>query len=302
MLGKIPVPTVFFGGGTPSLMPPRVFARIMDALGQNFNVDTDAEITIESNPGTMDAARLDEFCDIGMNRLSIGVQSFDDEKLKFLGRIHCADDALRLVDNAVQRKIRVSCDFIYGLPGENVDDVIKMCKEINNIGITHCSLYELTIEPNTPFGKMRMNMPDNETMAEMYIAIGDTLNLPRYEVSNYAKIGDECRHNQNVWDGEPYIGIGQGAAGRIFMNDVWYEQMGGGALFNKLDNDSRAVERIITGLRTKRGVRIDSDIKKIINLEFAKSSPDMIMCHSDRISATDAGMLVLDDLIEKLVN
>jgi oxygen-independent coproporphyrinogen-3 oxidase len=300
-LGKITVPTIFFGGGTPSLMPVRTFSRIMSELRQNFNTKTDTEITVESNPKTLDCIKLNDFCEIGMNRISIGVQSFDDEKLKFLGRIHSANDALNLIENAQHHKIRVSCDFIYGLPGENVDDVIKTCVAINDIGITHCSMYELTIEPNTPFGKMNLNMPTNETMAEMYMAIGKTLNMPRYEVSNYATPGAECRHNQNVWDGEPYIGIGVGAAGRIFMDNVWYEQMGGGELFQKMTNRNRAIERVITGIRTTRGVRQDSEVIKILNLEFAKSHPDMLVFHGDRISATDSGILVLDDLTQKLV-
>ena len=300
-IGKIKVPTIFFGGGTPSLMPSHVFSHIISELRRNFDLTNDTEITLESNPGTLSNKKLNEFHEIGMNRLSIGIQSFDDKKLNFLGRIHTACDALRLIDNAQRLKLRVSGDFIYGLPNENVQDVVKTCKIINSTGLTHCSLYELTIEPQTPFGKMNLNMPNNETVAEMYMAISETLRLPRYEVSNYAVLGDECRHNQNVWDGEPYIGIGIGAAGRVFIDDVWYEQMGGGELFNTLGNNARAVERIITGMRTVRGVRLDSDIKKIINLEFAKSHPDMLVLNGDRISATNAGMMVLDNLTEKLV-
>ena len=301
ILGKIYVPTIFFGGGTPSLMPTQNFAQIMNAIHKNFDIDTNAEITIEANPGTIDDKKLGEFCAAGVNRLSVGAQSFDDEKLKFLGRIHTARDARNLIDCGMRHGIRVSADFIYGLPGENVNDVIKTCDEINKIGITHCSMYELTIEENTPFGKMNLNMPDNDTMAEMYIAIGENLKLPRYEVSNYALPGYECRHNQNVWDGAPYIGIGDGAAGRIFLDGTWYEELGGGERLQPLTNDARAVERVITGMRTMRGFRIDDTVRKILNIEFAKSHPDMVMFSGDRIAATNAGILVLDDLIEKLV-
>lgn len=283
------------------MMPTKKFAEIMDAIYRHFDVAPDAEITIEANPGTLDDTKLGEFCAAGVNRMSVGVQSLDDEKLKFLGRIHNAYDARQLIDNGMRRSIRVSADFIYGLPGECVGDAIKMCDEINRIGISHCSLYELTIEPDTPFGKMKLDMPTNETMAEMYIAIQNNLKLPRYEVSNYAAPGHECRHNQNVWDGEPYIGIGNGAAGRIFLDGAWYEELGGGKMFNKMSNDARAIERVITGMRTTRGLRIDPDIKKILNLEFAKSHTNMITFSGDRMRATDAGILVLDDLIEKLV-
>ena len=275
--------------------------KIMDSIRKNFEVNTNAEITIESNPGTIDENKLGEFCAAGVNRLSIGVQSFDDDKLKFLGRIHNANDARKLIDAAIKRGIRVSADFIYGLPGDTAKDVIDICNEINKIGLTHCSLYELTIEPDTAFGKMELAMPDNDTMAEMYIAIENTLNIPRYEVSNYAAAGHECRHNQNVWDGEPYIGIGIGAAGRVFMDNVWYEELGGGKMFQPMSDDARAIERVITGMRTMRGVRMDSATKKILNLEFAKSHTDMVMFSGDRLHATKSGILVLDDLIEKLV-
>ena len=301
ILGRVRVPTVFFGGGTPSLMPTNKFAEIIDSVHKNFDVMAGAEITIEANPGTIDKQKLIEFCAAGVNRLSVGAQSFDDEKLKFLGRIHSARDARALIDAGMNHGIRVSADFIYGLPNESVNDVIDTCRQINDIGITHCSLYELTIEPNTPFGKMNLDMPNNDVMAEMYIAIQNTLGLSRYEVSNYAAPGFECRHNQNVWDGEPYIGIGNGAAGRVFINGTWYEELGGGKMFQPMSNDSRAIERVITGMRTMRGVHIDPDIKKILNLEFAKSHNDMLMFSGDRIAATDAGILVLDNLIEKLV-
>ncbi|MBO7509396.1 MAG: radical SAM family heme chaperone HemW [Alphaproteobacteria bacterium] len=302
-IGNVAVPTIFFGGGTPSLMPAAVFGNIMDELRANFDVVSDAEITIEANPGTIDINKLNEFCAMGVNRLSVGVQSFDDARLKFLGRIHSANDARRLLDSALERGIRVSADFIYGLPGDSVKDVTRMCDQINQIGISHCSLYELTIEKDTSFGKMNLNMPGNEIMAEMYNAISKTLKLKlaRYEVSNYATPGDECRHNMNVWDGEPYIGIGPGAAGRIFMDGVWYEELGAGKMFSPITNECRAMERVITGLRTMRGVRMDSDVEKIINLEFAKSHPDMLTFVGDRIAATDAGIMVLDNLLTKLV-
>ena len=300
-LGKIDIPTIFFGGGTPSMMPCHIFAQIVESLHKNFNILPDAEITIEANPGTIDNARLCEFINIGVNRVSIGVQSFDDARLKFLGRIHSADDARRLLGAALESGIRVSADFIYGLPDDTTDYVKKLCTDINNIGIKHCSMYELTIEENTPFGKMNLQMPTSEQMADMYIAIQETLNLPRYEVSNYAAHGQECRHNQNIWDGAPYIGIGNGAAGRIFMGDVWFEELGGGAKFEQMSLRERAIERVITGMRTMRGVLVDGDVKKILNIEFAKSNPNMLRFDGNRLSATDNGILVLDDLITKLV-
>ena len=300
-LGKIDVPTIFFGGGTPSLMPTNIFAKIIKHLYMRFNVRTDAEITLESNPGTLDSARLNEFIMDGVNRLSIGVQSLNDDELKFLGRRHNTHDAMRLIDCAMSRGIRVSADFIYGLPGHNAKTVERLCDSINKIGLNHCSMYELTIEPNTPFGKMNLDMPTNSDMAEMYTTITNTLKLPRYEVSNYATPGHECRHNQNVWDGDAYIGIGRGAAGRVFMNDTWYEQLGGGVKFEPISTTTRAIEKVITGMRTKRGVLLANDVTNVLNMEYITSHPEFIVIDGGRMHATENGLMILDDLLVNVI-
>lgn len=295
------VPTVFFGGGTPSLMPPSVFARIMDAIDKNFQIAAGAEITIEANPGTITPAALDEFIAAGVNRLSVGVQSLDDARLQFLGRRHSARDARALLNAAAARGIRISADFIYGLPDDTVDSVIQMCRDINALGLQHCSMYELTIEPHTPFGKMNLNMPTNNDMADMYMAIGETLHLPRYEVSNYAAPGFECAHNSNIWDGAPYIGIGRAAAGRVFMDGAWYEQMGAGAAFSKIDDRVRATEKVITGMRTRRGVKITPDVDAVINWAWVRQNPDLVVHDGDRLHATNLGLLTLDGILVKLI-
>jgi oxygen-independent coproporphyrinogen-3 oxidase len=299
-MGKIDVPTIFFGGGTPSLMPTNVFARIMDQVRQKFSVAPGAEVTLESNPGTIDRGRLIEFQSAGANRLSVGVQSLDDDELRFLGRGHNAAAAVRLIRDAQDLGLRVSGDFIYGLPKHTAGDVIKLCRRINELGLEHCSMYELSIEPGTPFARMNPDMPDNETMAQMYEAIGKTLNLPRYEVSNYAAPGAKCRHNQNVWAGMPYIGLGDGAAGRVRTGGAWHEQMGAGRLFKKMDNSARALEMLITGLRTIRGVKITPDIRNIINWDFAGQNPKLLEVAGDYLRATEKGMLILDDLLVRL--
>ncbi len=301
-MGKISAPTIFFGGGTPSLMPTQIFDKIMSRIHQRFNIDPMPEVSLESNPGTLDATRLREFINAGVNRLSIGVQSLDDEKLKFLGRRHSANDARKLIDAAMNAHIRISADFIYATPGEGIDDVIKTCRDINQLGLRHASMYELTIEENTPFGKMNLDMPSNDQMAEMYMAIEETLNLPRYEVSNYATPGHECTHNQNIWDGAPYIGIGRGAAGRVFIDNTWYQQMGAGAEFTPISNSERATEMIITGMRTSRGVKINHDITDTLNLGYIKEHPELfIRKNDDRISASGRGMLILDELLTNMI-
>jgi len=300
-LGKINVPTIFFGGGTPSLMPVQAFEKILATIKKNFELTQDAEITLETNPATVDFVKMQDFKNAGVNRISIGVQSLDDKKLIFLGRRHTAKDAIETIGYAKKLDLRISADFIYGTPNETIYDVIRMCNDINKIGIKHCSLYELTIEKNTPFGKMNLNMPTNEEMAQMYIAIQENLKLPRYEVSNYAQIGQECKHNQNVWDGEPYIGIGRGGAGRIFLNNTWYEQMGANACFETISDNTRAVEQVITGMRTIRGCRLTDAIKNVIDIDWIKNNSHLVNIYNDRIVATEQGILILDELIVNMV-
>jgi oxygen-independent coproporphyrinogen-3 oxidase len=300
-IGKIKVPTVFFGGGTPSLMPISVFEQIMHCIYDSFIIDKDCEITIESNPGTINGDKLSEFVKLGVNRLSVGVQSFNDAELSFLGRRHNVKQSKDLLDTAMKMGLRVSGDFIYGLPNHNVKSVIDLCKEIKDIGLQHASLYELTIEPNTPFGKMNLDMPDNDTMAQMYMAIAENLPLPRYEVSNYATPGEECRHNQNIWNGDAYIGIGSGAAGRVCINNVWYEQRGNNELFEQLSNETRAVEKILTGMRTVRGVKLTEDVKNQINFDWVNYHKDLVEINFEYLHTTAQGMLILDDIITDLI-
>ncbi len=301
LLGTFTVPTIFFGGGTPSLIPENIFSEIIKNIEKNFYIQKNCEITLEANPGTINFDKLKNFKNAGVNRLSVGIQSLDDNKLKFLGRIHSAKQALDLLDFANNLNLNVSADFIYGLPEETEYDVKKLCDEINKLGLKHCSLYELTIEPETPFGKMNLQMPSNEEMAKMYTAISEELNIPRYEVSNYAMNGYECKHNQNVWDGEPYIGIGKGAAGRVLIDGQWYEQLGNNEKFEKISVQTRAIERLITGLRQVRGIKLDSDIEKVIDLQFVNQNPTLLNINADnRLAVTEKGMLILDDLLLNL--
>ena len=197
----------------------------------------------------------------------------------------------------MQKNIRVSADFIYGLPGHNVQNIILLCDKINDIGLQHASLYELTIEKNTPFGQMNLNMPTNDAMTDMYLAIQDNIKLPRYEVSNYAAPEHICRHNQNIWDGAPYIGLGHGARGRVFMDNTWFEQSGGDIKYSKIDNKTRAIEKLMTGLRTMRGMIIDDAIKNVLDFDFINAHNDLVKLEHNVIRATDTGILILDDLL-----
>jgi len=300
-LGKITVPTIFFGGGTPSLMPIGCFEQIMHCIHECFIVNKDCEITLESNPGTLDKDKLNEFVSNGVNRLSIGVQSLHDDDLVFLGRRHNVKQATDLLDIAKNMGLRVNADFIYGLPNQNIKSVIDLCNGINKLELSHVSMYELTIEKNTPFGKMNLNMPNNDMMAQMYSIIPQYLSLPRYEVSNYALPGFECRHNQNIWAGDAYIGIGRGGAGRVFAENIWYEQRGNHEVFEKISNEKRAIEKIITGLRTMRGVKLTDDVKNQINMDWVNKHKDLVEINSEYLHTTNRGLLILDDLIVDLI-
>lgn len=300
-LGRIKVPTIFFGGGTPSLMPINIFGQIMNCINESFDVDKNCEITLESNPKTLDKSKLSDFVSMGVNRLSIGVQSLNNDELEFLGRQHNVNDTLMLLENVQNMGLRVSADFIYGLPNHDVKSVENLCQDINKLGLRHISMYELTIEKHTPFGKMNLQMPTNEEMADMYIAINEHLFLPRYEVSNYAVPAEHCKHNENIWAGDAYIGVGRAAAGRIFMDNVWYDELGGYEKLEKIDNNTRAVEKIITGMRTVRGVLLSEDVVKQINFDWVKNHDDLVVQSDKYLSVSAKGMLVLDNIMLDLI-
>ena len=300
-IGKTNIPTIFFGGGTPSLMPVKTFEKIINCIKDSFALDENCEITLESNPGTIDKNKLCDLVSLGVNRLSVGVQSLKDDELKFLGRIHNVKQAIDLLNVAQDMGLRVSADFIYGLPNHNVKTVIDLCNDINKLELNHVSLYELTIEKNTPFGKKNLKMPDNETMADMYIAIGEHLSLPRYEVSNYATPGFECRHNQNIWNGDAYIGTGRGAAGRVFINNIWYEQRGNNELFEPISNDTRAMEKILTGLRTIRGVKLTDDVKNQIDFNWVNAHKDLVEIENEYLYTSEHGLLILDEITADII-
>ena len=295
-IGRVSVPTIFLGGGTPSLMPVQCFEQIINCIHDNFDIDSDCEITLESNPGTLDKDKLQNFVSNGVNRLSIGIQSLNDDELLFLGRRHTVAQSLQLLESAQNIGLRVSGDFIYGLPGHNEQSIKNLCNKINRLNLSHVSMYELTIEKNTSFGKMNLKMPDNDTMAQMYVAISENLSLPRYEVSNYAMPGQECRHNQNIWWGGAYIGIGRAAAGRPYIDGVWYDEMGNYERFEKLDNNTRAIEKIITGLRTTRGVMLSEDVKNNLNFDWIIQHKDLVEFSDKYLYATPKGILILDEI------
>ena len=219
MLGKPPVHTVFFGGGTPSYIPAERIALLTTTIRQSFDIDDRAEITLEANPGDCNAAKLASYRDIGINRVSIGMQSFDDELLRLLGRRHSAAEAVSAYRTAQDAGFdNISIDMMYGLPYQTLDSWRRTLDQAANLHPQHISLYALTLEGGTPMEHSvttgRLPTPDPDLAADMYEMAEDELGAAgyrHYEISNWAMEGRQSRHNLAYWRNEPYLGVGPGA-------------------------------------------------------------------------------------------
>ncbi|MBO9356779.1 oxygen-independent coproporphyrinogen III oxidase-like protein [Bordetella petrii] len=216
------VVSVFLGGGTPSLLSAAALDEILAMLRACLNLLPDAEITMEANPGTAEAGRFRDYAASGVNRLSLGIQSFDDAQLKQLGRIHDAAQARAAIDMAQRAVRRVNLDLMFALPGQDLAACLDDVRQAVSFGTEHLSLYHLTLEPNTVFAKYPPQLPDDDTSAAMQDAVEARLaeaGLQRYEVSAYARPGARCRHNLNYWEFGDYLGLGPGAHGKLSFHD-----------------------------------------------------------------------------------
>jgi putative oxygen-independent coproporphyrinogen III oxidase len=214
--------TIFIGGGTPSLLSPDAIGSLLVAVRTRLPVDPDAEITLEANPGTFERGRFRGFRDAGVNRLSVGVQSFDDAKLVALGRVHAADEARRALATALEIFPTVNADLMYGLPRQSLEEALRDIDEAIAIGPPHVSAYHLTLEPDTQFHRHPPPLPDDEVAADMQVAIEERLaaaGYAHYETSAFAKPGHRARHNLNYWTFGDYLGVGAGAHGKISFRD-----------------------------------------------------------------------------------
>lgn len=211
------IASVFIGGGTPSLFPPATLAPVL-ALTRSASV-AGAEITLEANPGAADEARFAAFRDLGVNRLSIGIQSFDDRSLQALGRVHQASDGLRAMANARSAGFgRINLDLMFALPGQTLAQAVADIEQAIDLGPEHISSYQLTIEPNTVFHRRPPQLPDEDLAWAMQDAIGQRLlqaGYEQYEVSAWARPGEACQHNLNYWRYGDYLAIGAGAHGKL---------------------------------------------------------------------------------------
>ena len=291
------VTSIFFGGGTPSLMKPDVVYGLIDHIQKRWNISNDIEITLEANPTSIETQKFKDFKAAGINRVSIGVQSLRDKDLKFLGREHSAAEAIEAIKTAQEIFDRYSFDLIYARPEQTVEEWRTELKEALQYAQGHLSLYQLTIEPGTPFyvqhkrGDFRV--PEQDQAGEFYEVTQDVLiqaGMPAYEISNHAVVGQESAHNMTYWHYGDYAGIGPGAHGRLTLKgpharkreeadlskdsykyatrthrapDVWLDKIDqeghGYHLFEEVQADERLTEMMMMGLRLREGV----DIKKI---------------------------------------
>lgn len=215
--------SIFFGGGTPSLFSPDSIGRIFEGVGHRLNFDPGIEVTLETNPGTVEHGRFDGYLAAGINRISFGVQSFDDDKLQRLGRIHSASDAARVVGEAREAGFdNFNIDLMYALPGQDLGGAARDIEQAIALAPTHISHYQLTIEPNTAFASRPPQLPDSDAawdMQEHCQHLLATAGYSQYEISAYARAGKRSMHNLNYWQFGDYLGIGAGAHGKI--SDPW---------------------------------------------------------------------------------
>jgi oxygen-independent coproporphyrinogen-3 oxidase len=271
------VSTIFFGGGTPSLMQPQSVQAILDAIAKHWSVAPDVEVTLEANPTSVEATRFRGYRTAGVNRVSLGVQALDDASLKELGRLHTAQEALDAVKVARSIFDRYSFDLIYARPRQTLESWSAELKRAIGEAAEHLSLYQLTIEPDTPFFGLhkagKLVIPGEDLGRDLYDLTQDVCaaaGLPAYEISNHARPGAECRHNLVYWRGHDYAGVGPGAHGRLTIDgrrvatetekrpEAWLtrvESNGTGLIVDeKLTSGETADEYLLMGLRLAEGI------------------------------------------------
>jgi putative oxygen-independent coproporphyrinogen III oxidase len=323
------VSSIFLGGGTPSLMRPQTVGSILDAIGKNWRVAPDVEVTLEANPTSVEATRFRGYRTAGVNRVSLGVQALDDASLKALGRLHTAREALDAVAIARTAFDRYSFDLIYARPDQTPQMWAVELKLAIAEAAEHLSLYQLTIEPETPFFGLhaagKLKTPDEATARALYDVTQEVCaqhGLPSYEISNHARAGAECKHNLVYWRGEEYAGIGPGAHGRLDLGGVrhaiatekrpeaWLmrvEANGHGVITDdRLNSEERADEFLLMGLRLAEGIDPERyaalsgralDPRRIAVL---REEGAIVVDADGRLRVTKSGFPVLDAVVADL--
>ena len=317
--------SIFFGGGTPSLMEPATVGALIEAARDHWPADDAIEITLEANPNSVEAARFADLAAAGVNRLSLGLQSFDDAALAFLGRAHSASEGLAALDIAQKHCPRVSFDLIYALPGDNEARWSAALEKALSLGTTHLSLYQLTIEPGTRFAALaaagKLQPLDSDAAAALYEltdAVTAAAGLPAYEISNHAAAGAESRHNLTYWRYGDYAGVGPGAHGRRLgartvrhrkpENFLSALKRNGHAIAEEapLTPSEAADEALVMGLRLSAGIDAAALQKRfgVPVVDWARVERLVESGHLARsdanIAATPAGRLVLDRILAEV--
>ncbi|MEM7700596.1 MAG: radical SAM family heme chaperone HemW [Pseudomonadota bacterium] len=324
-----PLTSIFFGGGTPSLMPPQLAGDLLEEAEKLWGFTPEIEITLEANPSSVEAANFADLAAVGVNRVSLGVQSLCDETLQWLGRLHGAQEALNALEMAQKRFDRVSFDLIYALPDQTATQWRDQLARALSFGTSHLSLYQLTIEPGTRFAtdvRRGVFSPlDDDEAAELYELTHEmtrNAGLPAYETSNHARPGDESRHNLTYWRYQDYCGIGPGAHGRRggfatvrhkkpenFLKAVG-EKRHGISEQTSLSTEEQASEALLMGLRLVEGIdlaqlesRFGMPRWSMVNREALDRYTQLgfVWQRNDRIGVEPKGMGVLNTLIEILV-
>jgi putative oxygen-independent coproporphyrinogen III oxidase len=315
-----PLTSLFFGGGTPSLMEPATVAALIEAADRHWSLAPDAEITLEANPSSVEAKRFADLASAGVNRVSLGLQSLDDSALRFLGRAHDVAEGLAALDTAQECFERVSFDLIYALPGQSEAAWSAELRRALGFGTGHLSLYQLTIEPGTRFaamaarGELAARDPDEAAgLYELTQAMTTAAGLPAYEISNHARVGEESRHNLAYWRYRPYLGVGPGAHGRRGGSatqrhrkpENWLAalQRNGHGLVEEteLSRDEQATEALLMGLRLSEGVEMEAveerlDLGAVGRLE----GHGLLVREDGRLIVTPGGRLLLDAILAEI--
>ena len=317
------VSSIFIGGGTPSLFAPASIDRLLSGVRARVQLDPGAEITLEANPGTVEAGRFAGFAAAGVNRISVGVQSFDEGKLAALGRIHSGPEARRAVEAALEAFGNVNLDLMYGLPGQDLDGVRADIETGVATGVPHLSAYQLTLEPNTVFWSRPPALPVDDAIADMQQAVEETLagaGFEHYETSAFAKPGRRCRHNLNYWEFGDYLGIGAGAHGKVSFPDriTRHERIKQPAEYLQRDSTLAGEKRVpaaelpfefmLNALRLVEGFPI-ALFHERTGLPFSAIQREVDQAEADgllerdlhRIRPTERGRLFLNDLLQRFI-
>ena len=321
---RFSIDTVYFGGGTPTLLGPDLLAGILDAVRSRFDLTDDAEITLEANPGTVDPGALSALRQAGFTRLSFGVQSLYDEELRMLGRIHTADEARQALLAAHRAGFdHLSADLMAGIPRQTPVTLKDSLHQMAALPIDHVSVYLLSIEPGTPFAakKEALNLPDDDAMADDYLLLCEEtqkLGFAQYEVSNFARPGGACRHNIHYWRCEEYLAFGPAANGYLdgrryaFAPDLHaFIQSAGNGIFQTEDLGAGGDfdEVFFLGMRLKEGVSLralERRFGRILSRLRLRAAPlvragFLLLENGDRLSFTPKGYAVSNQILAELL-